>query len=733
MTFKEFCNENFSGIRFRSQDIKIAGKKFKISPNDAKEYLQEACNKYGPLPPNFKPPAKCHVVAQSRDFSEFDIVKSSTLIQSKIYESSQKDFLSWSKKEKPYEKALKSKTEHERWFKETGIKVPYKDVSGLNLIFSHSIGIYNGVVKKINNKNEKLRKRIDAKNKYNELKLNEENERNKNNPGFKPKEFVPKTFVPKTFVQESAFDENGFLLQKPGINNNLYCYKTCKVRSLTKDDLNKLMESNYDCVKDFVNYSYNPKEPILQFKHEDRLNIKEGQPGYIPEFQRSSVKFGHRIHRRFKDSLKKKQNSLLVLIEIPQSKDWVLVDARGLLRNARYRKLINKDASLNDLLNLFTRDPVIDTKTGIVTFCYIEGVVPVRTIKPSMGKNTAKVITKAAENGPVCIVGVDVGVINPYAVGIYSFENEKLSPPLLEFGTSLNHDLKFKSISKKVDQLLTECKENALNNIKDSSKQEILQIKNDTPELCRSRMFKDIGEININNWDQMSSFTHYISDYLISQGREKEAFFIPQTSTSRRVKKKKEQVKINDYSWYTKYKLRMSEETAEDFNAAKWDQQRSHPGYNKISLQKSEFCRSIVNEIVANAKKVSGCENVFLALEDLSLDNKFASGSGKRDVGWNNFHKHKKEGRWFMQSVSKAFMEQCENHGIPVCKVNKKYTSQTCPICGNCDKENRNKNTRDKFICTKCGIQLNSDIHVATRNIVNVAVTGQSLPGPCER
>ena len=42
------------------------------------------------------------------------------------------------------------------------------------------------------------------------------------------------------------------------------------------------------------------------------------------------------------------------------------------------------------------------------------------------------------------------------------------------------------------------------------------------------------------------------------------------------------------------------------------------------------------------------------------------------------------------------------------------YTSQTCSRCGNIDKENRQ--TQEKFECTKCGLKLNAD-HNASINI----------------
>ena len=52
--------------------------------------------------------------------------------------------------------------------------------------------------------------------------------------------------------------------------------------------------------------------------------------------------------------------------------------------------------------------------------------------------------------------------------------------------------------------------------------------------------------------------------------------------------------------------------------------------------------------------------------------------------------------------------------GIKVRHINPAYTSQTCSKCGHIDKENRQ--TQEKFKCTKCGLELNAD-HNASINI----------------
>ena len=55
-----------------------------------------------------------------------------------------------------------------------------------------------------------------------------------------------------------------------------------------------------------------------------------------------------------------------------------------------------------------------------------------------------------------------------------------------------------------------------------------------------------------------------------------------------------------------------------------------------------------------------------------------------------------------------------QREGTPVRYTDPSYTSQTCARCGHIDKENRQ--TQEKFICTKCGFELNAD-HNASINI----------------
>ena len=69
---------------------------------------------------------------------------------------------------------------------------------------------------------------------------------------------------------------------------------------------------------------------------------------------------------------------------------------------------------------------------------------------------------------------------------------------------------------------------------------------------------------------------------------------------------------------------------------------------------------------------------------------------------------------WSYYQLQQYIEYKAEREGIKVRYIDPSYTSQTCARCGHVDKENRQ--TQEKFICTKCGFELNAD-HNAAINI----------------
>ena len=69
---------------------------------------------------------------------------------------------------------------------------------------------------------------------------------------------------------------------------------------------------------------------------------------------------------------------------------------------------------------------------------------------------------------------------------------------------------------------------------------------------------------------------------------------------------------------------------------------------------------------------------------------------------------------WSYYQLQQYIEYEAEREGIKVRYIDPAYTSQTCARCGHVDKDNRQ--TQEKFICTKCGFELNAD-HNASINI----------------
>jgi len=65
--------------------------------------------------------------------------------------------------------------------------------------------------------------------------------------------------------------------------------------------------------------------------------------------------------------------------------------------------------------------------------------------------------------------------------------------------------------------------------------------------------------------------------------------------------------------------------------------------------------------------------------------------------------------------------QQCERNRVSFRTVPSYYTSQTCPICGHIDKDNR---SGEIFLCQKCGYSGNADI-IAASNVLERFVTGK--------
>ena len=143
--------------------------------------------------------------------------------------------------------------------------------------------------------------------------------------------------------------------------------------------------------------------------------------------------------------------------------------------------------------------------------------------------------------------------------------------------------------------------------------------------------------------------------------------------------------------------------------------------YQKLHYIRKDFCQQTANAIARTVGMVY--------VEDLKVRNMTASAKGtiekpgqrvKQKSGLNKamlrFSPHQ-----LVSSLEWALLK----HGGYVAKVNPAYTSQTCPSCGHCEKENRP--TQAEFKCRQCGYTNNADV-VGAINVLNRGRTAPSMP-----
>ena len=143
--------------------------------------------------------------------------------------------------------------------------------------------------------------------------------------------------------------------------------------------------------------------------------------------------------------------------------------------------------------------------------------------------------------------------------------------------------------------------------------------------------------------------------------------------------------------------------------------------YQKLRYIRKDFCQQTANAIARTVGMVY--------VEDLKVRNMTASAKGtieepgqrvKQKSGLNKAMLRFSPHQW-VSSLEWALLK----HGGYVVKVNPAYTSQTCPSCGHCEKENRP--TQAEFECRQCGYTNNADV-VGAINVLNRGRTAPSMP-----
>lgn len=688
----------FAGQRFLPSALKMSGKILKAKGMEAAVAFLADKGSTKSLP-NFKPPAKCTILAKSRPFEEWPVSVASKLIQERVYSMTHSEF------ETLCGTIPTSKDAHTAWLDKLGLDLEYRSVQGLNKIIAQTINRYKGVIKKVENRNEKRRAALARKN---EARLRE---------GLSPEEAEP---------EEQAFKEDGRLLQPPGLNPSVYGYQ--QASPFACNDTSGLPA-------EYQGYTRKPSDELRPLEV-NRLDIPRGQPGYVPEHQRTQLNhsknrrrrawYANANHRRNPNVREGREEARIagaLLVQLRIEKDWVLLDARGLVRNARWRRLMPKEPTLEKVLGLFSGDPVIDPRQGVVTFTYKEAVVPVHSEKTVKTVNSLKILKRFTQEGPAALVSVDLGQ-NKFLAAKFSKVSQQGDQMVAQDSSrAFLHDnltQEFKSLRRDVDRLEETLHLQTIELLPEEVRAEVAAVEQDTPQAVQQRICEMLGlDSKDIPWSSMSEHSMFLADAAIQKGNaELVEFDTPNGKLKRR-----------DSKLFRLTRKSLSKEARASLNKTLWDLKRDSDEYSRHSKRKSELARRSVNWVVAEAKQRTQCDTVVINVEDLNV--KIFTGSGKRAPGWENFFQRKQENRWFMQALHKAFCDLGPHRGIPVIEAAPHRTSITCTQCGHCDKGNRDG---EDFECKRCGIKLHADLDVATDNLERVALTGKGMPKPaCER
>lgn len=693
---------------FKKNDHQMFGKLYNKYQEDSSKY--DECKKflddhYNPslIKRDFDPTAKCRIVAHSKEsIADWEISKVSKAIQEIFYKA---------KKDNPNVFDIKeTKESRNTWLARFNIKTKYTNAQGLNLLFKNAKNIYLGVLEKHKNKEEKILSRIKKTNDFRKKK------------GLK---LLP---IP---IIDPVVDDNGYLLNPPGINNTLFGYQSCKLQHLENQEIIKQLPEPYN--------TYSRKNgdviPVIM-KITDRLNIKNGNPGFIKYKNLVNLYNEDKTlkSKRRRNRNNKNQNPILMVAYFGE--DWVVFDARGLLRDLYFRKIAKPGKlKIEDLLTYFTKDPVVYPTSqpgcpkGIVRLSYKEGIIEQPTYKV---RNNNKFLKQELQKQSLACISIDLGQTNPVAYRISSLHYDK-DKDVISSDFKLSNKLDEKDlknlykIREKTDKLEQEIKTIAINSLSEENRLELEKCFVNNPIETKQKLINEFGinaeDINDNDWESMTSQSTKISDYLIAKGKE-------ELTINYNGKKK------TDYQFAKDYKNKLSPELNKKYNETLWKEKRNNPGYLKLSKTTKETCRRIANSLVKKTEEATNLTTI-INIEDLNVKSGFFDGKGKVITGWNNFFFNKKENRFFIKHFHKAFSDLAQNKGKLVFETSPKYTSQRCIKCGHIDRKNRNG---EIFKCLKCGEVANTDEDIATENLELVLITGKLLSKPkdeigsdCER
>lgn len=596
ISFKDWRDLEFKGVHFSSQTIKSAGKSYAAGNIDkAKKILFDNIDSLGTI----RPPAKCNIVASSKPILEMDISKTNKIIQEYIYN------LSFEQRQKCNPGT--SETDHKQWLIDNNVTIPFQFVSYLNKIFSNSLNIYDGVIKKVKNRNEKKAKKIKNKN----LKREENG------------------LDPIVAEEESAFDKDGYLINKPGVNYNLYATNNSNVHVLdpsNKKDiiliekLNKILNINYTLLP-------NKSLPIGKSSSgsvPDRYSIKAGDQGHIPQWQVYRVnKNKKRIRRR----VDKEIGIILGILRFGE--DWIAFDLRGLLRSIRYRGVSGREITGNQILSFFSKDPVINPVTNEVIFVYSEGKLSTKKSSEISFKKAPIILKEMLMPfGKINCLTFDLGVTNPLSVKCseLSLINDNIIIKEIKrsiFGKNDSWEEEIKKLKESQDNLEKKIKDEAFKLLPENYQSEIKKYELSRFDFTKKSLLEkyNLSENEI-DWKTISFYSSQISKILEKKSN-------PQSHYDAIIKSGKNKGKIqkkrrSDQYYIDQVKYKLDNLIRNAWNQKIWDLKRSNKEYNKISIRKKELCRNIINTVL-----IWGNNPKVLILEDLNLP--LFHGTGKKN------------------------------------------------------------------------------------------------------
>jgi len=125
-----------------------------------------------------------------------------------------------------------------------------------------------------------------------------------------------------------------------------------------------------------------------------------------------------------------------------------------------------------------------------------------------------------------------------------------------------------------------------------------------------------------------------------------------------------------------------------------------------VRSRQSRYSRWLNHNISKNIVETAITSRKAIALESLSGIRERASAM-RREMRW-------QIGNWSFQQLQGFIGYKAQAAGVPLIFVDAAYTSQTCSVCGHCERANRK--SQSAFHCQQCGFQTKADFN-ASRNI----------------